>query len=155
MELFDELKNGKHRVTFGSDEELAMTKAIDFAFPDNERVLCSRHSRANITRQLTNAGIPVKVVNELIGSIFNKKSGLVTAKTETDFDKTSEKICRKKNITKVQTYLEGKLHKIKQYIWKPRTKGLVPLDWTNNNCESMNHVCKLKQKWESKRLPFL
>ena len=36
-----------------------------------------------------------------------------------------------------------------------KTESRIPLQWKNNNCESINHILKLNQDWKPEKLPEL
>lgn len=46
------LKLGDSNFIFGSDEERALTKAIQYNFPDSTYLLCTKHLKDNIRRNL-------------------------------------------------------------------------------------------------------
>ena len=42
------------------------------------------------------------------------------------------------------------------HIFKPRiSRNYIPLNWTNNNCESINNILKLSTNWKVLKLPDL
>ena len=74
----------------GSDEELALTKDIDFNFPASIRFLCTKHLRDGTLAHLeTKVGVPQKERNEICRSIFGD-DGLVNANDSIDFDEKSK-----------------------------------------------------------------
>ena len=37
---------------------------------------------------------------------------------------------------------------LKTYVTMPLNENAIPLQWTNNNCESLNHIMKLDADWK-------
>ena len=53
------------KLTFGSGEEQALTKAIESVFPSSTRLLCSKHIKDNIIHYMQNqAGSPKRIEDE-------------------------------------------------------------------------------------------
>ena len=43
-----------------------------------------------------------------------------------------------------------------EYVFKPRiSESWLPLNWMNNNCESINNILKLSINWKVLKLPDL
>ena len=54
---------------------------------------------------------------------------------------------------KFLTYFNGGLKKhLSTKVNEPVRDGLIPKNWTNNNCESMNHFLKQSVNWRSRPL---
>ena len=55
------------------------------------------------------------------------------------------------------TYFENSLvQRVRDYVFNPRiSTSWIPLDWTNNNCESLNNILKLSTNWKILKLPDL
>jgi len=51
-------------------------------------------------------------------------------------------------------YLTSKLvPAIRTHVFTPRvTNTAIPLNWTNNNCEVMNHMLKMEVNWKPEKL---
>lgn len=63
------------RIVIGSDEEAALTKAIEQCFPSSVQLLCTRHLQENVRRYLSRkVGANDKIKNKIIKDIFGKDS---------------------------------------------------------------------------------
>ena len=63
-------------------------------------------------------------------------------------------ITEKSNVVgdkKFLPYFENKL--LNQHVIGPVRSGKVTVAWTNNNCESANHVLKTLTKWKQQDMP--
>ncbi|MPC27400.1 hypothetical protein E2C01_020570 [Portunus trituberculatus] len=143
----------------GSDEEKALTKAIQRCFSDVSLILCTRHLEENAKRQLQNkVGASHKVKMDIIKDIFGKH-GLVCAEDSFTFDDSSEAIIDKceELVPQFLPYLcERLLPIIRTYVFQPRKKHKqVPQHWTNNNCKTMNFILKTAVNWKPEKLPDL
>lgn len=143
----------------GSDEEKALTKAIQRCFSDVSLILCTRHLEENAKRQLQNkVGASHKVKMDIIKDIFGKH-GLVCAEDSFTFDDSSEAIIDKceELVPQFLPYLRERLLPIiRTYVFQPRKKHKqVPQHWTNNNCETMNFILKTAVNWKPQKLPDL
>ena len=139
-------------LVFGTDEELALVNAIKYAFPDYGHILCMRHLRQNVKQKLVDDCIDKTDRNSILDDIFGD-NGLLNAEDAMCFDiKLSEIDEKSKQIsTKFQRYLDKKLQHNLRDIWTgPQPTGHFDKNWTNNNCESLNHVLKCAVDWKSK-----
>jgi transposase-like protein len=66
-------------IHIGSDDEKALTKAIDSVFPNSKRSLCTKHMKENVNDYLRNK-IGVKTVESLkvMDAIFGEE-GILNA----------------------------------------------------------------------------
>jgi len=62
----------------GSDEEMALVKALRAAFPNSRQLFCVLHCQDNVRDQLTKTGLPQNVREELVRLLFGT-DGLVVA----------------------------------------------------------------------------
>ncbi|CAC5382749.1 unnamed protein product [Mytilus coruscus] len=160
------LASGFHRVTcwdkavisieirVGSDDEGGLTKALDSVFPNATRLLCTKHIKDNVSDHLKNKiGSNDKERNEVLDSIFGS-TGLITAQDQDELNEKATHIsaCYPNFNTYFQSRLKERLY---EYVLKPRNQ-LQHVDlWTNNNCESINHVFKTAINWKPQSLPEL
>lgn len=128
-------------MVIGTDEENALVKAIKSSFPDSKLTLCTRHLGENFKRDLKNkVGMNEKETQKIVDAIFGEK-GLISADTTVDLtSKISEIETKYQN--SVGPYLSEKvIPTIKEYVNGVRKNDKkVPLQWKNNNCESLNHI---------------
>ncbi|KAK3104132.1 hypothetical protein FSP39_024650 [Pinctada imbricata] len=144
----------KSRLVFGSDEEQAMVNSIMSAFPDSGHILCKRHLYQNTKQKLLDDCVDKQDRQVILDSIFGKE-GLINADDSVCFDEMSADIeDRARELSgKFTRYFQNKLKKnLKEKVHKPILAGLVDKAWTNNNCESLNHVLKQAVDWKSKPL---
>ncbi|CAG2195107.1 Threonine synthase-like 1 [Mytilus edulis] len=143
-------------LVIGSDEEKALVKAIKDSFPTSELTLCTRHLSENVTRHLrTKVGVNDKNAKQILSDLFGD-NGLIEADTTVDFSTKVTDIERKYEDL-VGPYLTQKvIPTIRDYVYNARkTESRIPLQWKNNNCESINHILKLNQDWKPEKLPEL
>ena len=140
----------------GSDEEFALTKAIDINFPASSRFLCTKHLNDGTRAFLqTKVGVPQKDRNKRCKSLCGD-DGLVNADDSIEFDKRSKQILvQPSKYPKFSTYFTNKLRPcVEAYVNRPsRESGISK--WTNNNAESLNHIMKLDADWKVKSTPEL
>ena len=74
---------------FGSDEEQAITKAIESVFPSSNRTLCTKHLKDNVIAYMQHeAGVPQKARHRIAEKIFGD-DGLSVADNSLLFEKRS------------------------------------------------------------------
>jgi hypothetical protein len=143
------------RMMFGTDDELALKKAIMAAFPTSALVSCTRHLRNNVEDYLKNqVGVGEKHRKQISTAIFGE-SGLTAAD---DMDILDYRIEMLQNMCEdlpvFLDYLDKRLIPlIKSNVVQPQIKSGLQRNWTNNNAESLNHVLKSKVNWKSSTLP--
>ena len=142
------------KLVIGSDEERALMKAITTAFPEATHTLCTRHLRKNANQKLQDDAVNKQNRDILLGMIFGK-DGIINA---------DDTICYEQKCEEFKTYCQGVTETFLSYFEKkmreplkvkvnePFRKNLISAEWTNNNCESINHVLKLSVDWKSKSL---
>ena len=83
------------------------------------------------------------------------KDGLVDANLTIEFEKKSKQIIKdSENYPAFISYFKKRLHpNIEAYIKDPDRQTKVGTNWTNNNCESINHVFKLDADWKTNTMP--
>ena len=148
-------------LTVGSDEELAYKNAIKRCLSGSTHVLCTRHMKENSNRYMQNqVGYPESDRIKVNDDIFGKNG--ITGKIDIDtfgyrLDKLRNTITEKDHVVgdkKFLTYFENKLLPLlNQHVIGPVRSGKVTVAWTNNNCESANHVLKTATKWKQQDMP--
>ena len=74
---------------FGSDEEQAITKAIESVYPSSNRTLCTKHLKDNVVAYMQHeSGVPQKDRHRIAEKIFGE-DGLTVADTSQLFEKRS------------------------------------------------------------------
>ncbi|CAG2227674.1 unnamed protein product [Mytilus edulis] len=135
---------------------MVATALIKDSFPTSELTLCTRHLSENVTRHLrTKVGVNDKNAKQILSDLFGD-NGLIEADTTVDFSTKVTDIERKYEDL-VGPYLTQKvIPTIRDYVYNARkTESRIPLQWKNNNCESINHILKLNQDWKPEKLPEL
>ena len=137
-----------HSLHFGSDEEKALMGAIKDVFPDSQNILCTRHLKENFKRLCSNQGIQKKVEYKLMDEIFEK---LPNTKDDGDYEMKEIEIETyvQSNSPTIKDQIKTLLAKIRKHVWLPTQNGISKADWTNNSCESLNHVIKVMVQWQA------
>ena len=142
--------NIEKSLVFGSDEEQAITKAIESVFPSSNRTLCTKHLKDNVVAFMQHeAGVPQKKRYYIAEKIFGD-DGMSAADNSTLFDKRSSAVLKEaKSFPKFLSYFRNKINPVlKSYVVEPAIRNNLKSNWTNNNCESLNHIMKLDAKWK-------
>ena len=129
----------------GTDDEKAMTNALDATFPEANRRLCTKHIKDNVTRQLTDK-IPTnrKERAKIVKTIFGR-DGIANANDSTTFDERSALL--KEELKQYPGFLEY----FEKYVQKKIADHCINQEdklWTNNNTESMNNRLKVACDWK-------
>ena len=141
-----EIRFGKD-VLFGSDQEKALTNAIESVFPSSTRFLYTKHMKDNI---------PQKDREEISNAIFSADADDDLDQSNVLDDKVSQVLQLVKNYPKFATYFNMKHVRpaLKNYVFGPSNENNVR-KWSNNNCESLNHILNLDAKWRPAKTPDL
>ena len=137
----------------GSDDEYALRKSIQFCFPGSIHVACRRHLNTNAVHYAQDVvGMNRQQRNSFIQAVFGD-AGVASCPDLASFDV---------KVAKLQQDLLSSLPEQMQHYFHNR---LVPFlrdniaagcaDWTNNGCESINHVLKSEVHWRPQKLPEL
>ena len=134
-------------------------KAVRQSFPSACQLLCQRHLEQNIRRYLQHkVGVADKLKNKIIFSIFGK-DGLINSKDLLEFELKSMEMSNTflEIAPNFVSYFDNSLvPRVRDHIFKPRiSRNYIPLNWTNNNCESINNILKLSTNWKVLKLPDL
>jgi len=129
------------KIEVGSNEEKALTKAIDVVFPISKRSLCTKHLKDNITDYLKNKiGINTKDRIHLIDLIFGEQ-GILNSADIFQFEERCSQL-----LTDFNNYFERTLKpKLELNDKNLGREGLNAANrWTSNNAESINNIMKLE-----------
>ena len=144
-----------NKLVFGSDEEQALTKAIESVFPSSTRTLCTKHLKDNVVAYMQNkAAVPQNDRHKITNAIFGD-DGLSVADDSAVFDQRSDSVLKvAKNYPLFISYFNKKLNPmLKNYVIIPTNENKISPNWTNNNCESLNHIMKLDADWKPGNTP--
>ena len=146
-------------LVIGSDEELAIRKAIREALPNSTNVICIRHVNENVIRQLQNkVGLSESDRRRVLHFIFGT-DGIVSTSDVDVFDgkmtELKEMVAGLANNDSFNSYVDSTLAEaLLNGIIKPSQRCSLSA-WTNNNCESINHVLKSAVNWKTLQLTKL
>ena len=149
-----EINIGKD-LLIGSDEEKALTKAIDSNFPASLRFLCSKHLKENTAAYMQKTvGVPQKE-RKVISKLIFGDDGIANADTSFSFNSKSVDILGKiTKYPKFSQYFQKRLKAVfESYVNTPYQNSSHSNLWTNNNCESLNHIIKMDADWKSMKTP--
>ena len=138
-------------IQLGSDDEKALTKAVDATFPDSKRLLCARHLKDNVRHYLRDIACADKEERKDIMKKLFAEDGLVCAKDDYTFEKLAMDVFELSvNNRKFSDYFMKHLKpRMRDHVYDPSRGKENP--WTNNNTESMNNVIKTAVNWRPRR----
>ena len=142
----------------GSDEEAALVKAMQVAFPDSKHLYCVLHCQDNVREHMIKTGLELKVRQETLRMLFGE-SGLALSVDEIMFEDRRAAMIQYVNqyCPSVEDYLCTRV--IPKLLSNCRTMWdapwLGPQRWTNNSCESANNLLKVALDWKPARLTDL
>lgn len=145
---------GNGRFIFGSDEEKALTNALQQNFPDSTFLLCTKHLKDNIRHFLERHGSDHKDRERILDIIFGE-DGIVFSNDDIQYSKHCDDLRPyfekyPKFAIYWERFLEGKIQK---HVFDPLKNGNISKLWTNNNSESMNNRIKQVADWKQHKLP--
>lgn len=141
-------------LVIGSDQEGSLRKAIVNNFPDATHVICTRHIKQNVSERLKNGvGIRKGERQEIEKFIFGQE-GITSADNSIIFDDRCEKLEQscKDDAPDFLTYFSRLKPILREKVMEPQRVGKIEKRWTNNNCESYNHVLKVTVDWKPQSL---
>jgi len=142
----------------GSDEETALVKALQSVFPQSWHVFCLVHCKDNVRHHMTAIGT-AKSVREHVLSLLFGCSGVAESADEKQLDDRTAQVLQyvRQNNVDVVDYLQQRvLPKLSgNYRLRWEQPWLGRHQWTNNNCESANHVLKMQLDWKPARITDL
>lgn len=149
--LASELKDDDcSKLVLGSDDETALRNAMKQAFPHSKQIVCMRHLIGNVKQYLQDKVVISKKERDWIVSNI---TSLVSADNSIVMDEQVTNIlewCRE-HAPSFEKYFSSRVVPLVE-------KNLIGTDvpsWTNNNCESANHVLKILTQWKKKSLSEL
>ena len=145
------------KLVIGTDDETALVNAIQHVFPASTHVLCTRHLKENVSRKLKDDALSRKDQTAILQKIFDK-GGILDADDPVCFEEKCDALVAFCDGTpcKFSQYFNGRLRGLlKKKVNEPMRRDLIHEDWTNNNCESINHVLKQLIDWRAKSLTVL
>lgn len=158
--LAAELADAPSQPVTGSDDERAMRKAMNLAFPNAPKLSCTRHLKGNVVDYLRDkVGLPTDKRNEVISAVFGS-GGLVEADEEIVFNIKLQDCLQLMDSTcpQFKEYFRSRVAPLLEENMKTSQQdNLIGVSgrWTNNNCESINHVLKQAVNWKSQPLTDL
>ena len=158
--LASKLQECSSQPVTGSDQEKAMCKAMHYAFPSAAHLTCTRHMCGNAEDYLRDSiGVSEADRARVIDTIFGK-NGLAEADESVLFDcrlQLAREACRKFAPAFERHFDECIVPVLHANLTASETPGLQlpPRSWTNNNCESVNHVLKQAIDWKAQPLTDL
>ena len=148
------------RILTGSDEETALVSAVQTAFPNSSQLFCMLHCKEldNVRHHMTSIGLSTKLREAVLDMLFGIDELSSCGEEATLDNKTAEILAflRQNNIEAVDYIQQRIIPKITnncQIKWAESWLGQH--QWSNNNCESANHVLKMALDWKPARLTEL
>jgi len=130
-----------------------MRKAMSHGFHGALQVTCTRHLQNNADKKLDSVVGSRSDVRRAVHSALFGSAGLTSCDDVITFDDKVTQI-RKDVLPKappaIQQYFEDYLHSLLRDNVVAGRPG-----WTNNNCESVNHIIKQYTQWRAQQLPDL
>ena len=138
-------------IYIGSGEERAIVNATDINFPGSNVIMLETFERWCIELQV---GVPQKDRKKICDAIFGDK-GAINADDSIDFERKSRKVLEKACVCVSEICELFQEQVTTLHANAPTRKSNVSTNWTNNNCESLNHILKLDANWKVKSTPDL
>ena len=134
-------------IVTGSDEEQAMVNACKAAFPQSSQLYCMLHCKDNARHYMSSVGIPSNVRQNVLTKLFACNGVAESGDEETMDNRVADTMQYvRQNAGDAAEYIQDRiLPKIasnNRLQW--RETWLGQHSWSNNNCESVNHVLKLQ-----------
>ncbi|KAK7476527.1 hypothetical protein BaRGS_00032207 [Batillaria attramentaria] len=145
-------------VTVDHNDEKALREALGRVFPGACRMTCTRHAKQNLNALLADkVGLPKRERKKTVDDIFGKDGVLVTEKDNTLISDMLLHIadnCDNEHMTRHIRRLAPMMAENAKALQCPGLQVESAL-WTNNNCESYNHVLKQATGWKTLKLADL
>ncbi|GFR99689.1 hypothetical protein ElyMa_004535000 [Elysia marginata] len=153
-----ELEDAPKDLVIGSDEEMAIRIAAKSVFPTGSLISCSRHLKSNMILYLRDkVGVATRTRNNIVSAVFGP-GGVTSSPTIAVFEERLNNIqttINDQNAAYLQHFTSRVLPILQQNLDTMLTRTEASHDWTNNNCESMNHILKMKIDWRPQAIPQL
>ena len=158
--LSGRLQGTPSQPVFGTNDEIAMKQAIQTSFPQSSALSCTRHLKQNIDEYLRDTiGTNHTDRSAITTSIFGP-AGITKADDQVIFDLRMETTIAIYTATSpsFDKYFKDRVTPLLRTNFATAmsaqsTPSLI--NWTNNNCESMNAVLKHCTNWEAQPLTDL
>ena len=131
----------------GSDKELALVNAAKAAFAGSNQLFCMLHCKDNVGNHLASTGIPAAVHKNAITRQFGCSGVSESLDEFVHDDRVADALQYvRQNASDAMSYIQERiLPKIAaNNHLKQKEAWLGQHQWTNNNCESANHLLKLQ-----------
>jgi hypothetical protein len=148
----------KGQPILGSDDELALTKAIEEVFSDCIFLCCTRHLEGNASDHLEKKQkIVGKEKDAIIYALFHGTNSLTSSPSEYEFEKRQLEAATLHKAAFQPAYWDYLMVRIKERIVIPsiQTTAGAKGKWTNNQCESWNSLLKTDIDWKKLSIPDL
>jgi hypothetical protein len=146
-------------VVIGSDAERGLTKAIREVFHESTHLLCVKHLKDNVVDYMRNkCGVQQSRRNQIVDRLFGD-GGLVNADDSVAFKERADALaadCESISAVLGQHFVRHVEPALRMFVFEPRQRNnWIRRRWTNNACESINHLLKLSIDWRPRRLQEL
>ena len=132
-------------VVTGLDDETAMVNAAKTAFPNSIQLFCLVHVKDNVCHRLMSISVPVAVREGILSRLFSCL-GVAEATNETEQDDRIAELLqfvRQHNDDAVDYFKDRVLPEVSMNNrTKWRESWIGQRQWTNNKCESVDHILK-------------
>jgi hypothetical protein len=157
LTLTDSLQDwekNENQVAWGTDQELALRKALQEVFPQSNTFLCVQHLKKTLERYLhTHAhklGMPETDRAALVHSIFSGDNSVLASNSLEEFLQRVDDVELPYRTDERwgegghRDYLRKMFVDLEVHVWVPTRAGFhrARADWTTNSCESMNNILK-------------
>ena len=139
-------------VCFGSDQEKALTKAIESVFPESKKRHCYLHLKENISRKMIEDGIPLNYRTSITKMIFNDNGIICTEDPTLKEIKISQLETYSATFDGFSKYYTAYIKPILKTSYYDNINGQI---WSNNDAESMNNVIKQETNRTIQTVPQL
>ena len=139
-------------IAIGSDEEKALTKAIQCVFPSSRKLHCYLHLKENVQRKMIDTGVPAEKRRNIIDQMF-ATDGII--KCDDEYEKAIKINRLEATCFEFEALHSFIVSKIKPALLSNQYTSSDGNLWTNNNCESMNNVIKIATDWKIQKVPQL
>ena len=134
-------------VVTGSDEETAMVNEARSVFTSAGQLYCMLHCKDNVRHHLTSVVLPVQVRENILSRLFGSNGVAESHDQVEQDDRTAEilQFVRQQNsdaFDYIQYRVLPKICNNNTLKWQHTWIG--QRQWTNNNCESANHLLKIE-----------
>jgi len=142
-----------HLLAMGSDEEQSMRKCMYRAFPGASFVTCHRHVKENAVHKLDSMVGKRSATRRAIYDALFGDSGLSTCADVISFDAAVDRLRHKELAAGPPEFMQHFERHVLPLLRANVVAGRAR--WTNNNCESINHVLKQYTQWKPQQVPEL